>query len=168
MADAAADFVIQGGEASRPSPAITEDSLRAYAEDRLRAQVLPRRPFALQPVGPAAGPPPPPRTVDELSRRITELEPDHKGVPVLLRQYLRLGARVLAFNVDRHFGDALDGLMMLDLRLVEPALLARYMGTAGMTAFRQYHGLESQPNIRPRPAIVPPHVACLSPPLRSR
>jgi putative hemolysin len=129
------------------------------AEDRLTAQVLPRRPFAFQPVGPAAGPRMP-RSVDELSRRIADLEPDRKGVPVLLRQYLRLGARVLAFNVDRRFGDVLDGLMMLDLRLVEPALLARYMGTPGMTAFREHHGLEPQPtSLLRRPPVVRPSVA---------
>ena len=84
-----------------------------------------------------------PEDVDELSHMISRIEPDHKGVPVLLRQYLRLGARILAFSVDREFGEVLDGLMMVDLRQIEPTLLARYMGKSGTMAFRAYHALDS-------------------------
>jgi hypothetical protein len=77
-----------------------------------------------------------------LSRRISQIEPDHKGVPVLLRQYLRLGAQILAFNVDSEFGDVLDGLMIIDLRQLGPDVLARYMGRSAMINFRAYHGLD--------------------------
>lgn len=69
-----------------------------------------------------------PRTVDEASRRVAAIEPDGKGMPVLLRQYLKLNARMLAFSVDPHFGDALDALMVVDLATVDPPLLARYFG----------------------------------------
>ena len=62
---------------------------------------------------------------------------------MLLRQYLRLGGRLLGFNVDRQFGDALDGLIMVDLREVEEAVLARYMGKRGAAAFRAYHALDT-------------------------
>ncbi len=57
-----------------------------------------------------------PQSIEELSRTIAQIEPDHKGIPVLLRQYLRLGGRILAFNVDGEFGNVLDGLMVVDLR----------------------------------------------------
>jgi hypothetical protein len=50
---------------------------------------------------------------------------------VLLRQYLRLNAKLLGFNVDPAFGDALDALMMVDLADVEPAILQRYFGAQG-------------------------------------
>ena len=82
-----------------------------------------------------------PATIDELSRMIEQVEPDRKGIPVLLRQYLRLGGRILAFNVDGKFGNVLDGLIVVDLREIEPALLARYMGASAMMAFRAYHEL---------------------------
>lgn len=49
-------------------------------------------------------------------------------VPVLLRQYLKLNAKLMGFNVDRNFGDALDALMMVDLANVDPAILTRYLG----------------------------------------
>lgn len=58
------------------------------------------------------------------------------GMPVLVRQYLKLGARVLAFNVDAAFGNAIDVLMAVDLRRTEDAALARYMGQDGLAAFR--------------------------------
>jgi hypothetical protein len=74
---------------------------------------------------------------------IAQIEPDHKSVPVLLKQYLRLGGRVLAFSLDREFGNALDSLILVDLRQIEPTTLARYMGKSGAIAFRAYHALDS-------------------------
>jgi hypothetical protein len=72
---------------------------------------------------------------------IAQIEPDHKGVPVLLRQYLRLGGRLLGFNMDPTFGNVLDGLIMVDIRQIEPTVLTRYMGRSGTMAFRAYHAL---------------------------
>jgi hypothetical protein len=66
---------------------------------------------------------------------IAEVEPDGKGIPVLLRQYLRLGAELLAFNVDPAFNDAVDGLIVVDLTKTEPRILERYMGKAGYASF---------------------------------
>jgi putative hemolysin len=65
---------------------------------------------------------------------IEDLGPD-EGVPVLLRQYLRLGGQVAAFNVDAKFSDVLDALLIVDLRLTPRRLLARYMGTDMCTRF---------------------------------
>ena len=122
--------------------------LSAYrAEARFVSQVTPRRPYRGQTRVSASGAGgPTPGTIDELSRMIAKIEPDHKGLPVLLRQYLRLGGRILAFNLDREFRNALDGLVMVDLRRMEPALLARYMGRSGTIAFRAYHALDSDSN----------------------
>ena len=41
------------------------------------------------------------RDADTVSDLVAALEPDQKGMPVLLRQYLKMGGKVLAFNVDR-------------------------------------------------------------------
>ena len=114
------------------------------AETRLASQVRPRRPFRDHRgrSAPDAGVSFP-GSLEELSQTIAHIEPDHKGVPVLLRQYLRLGGRILAFNLDREFGNVLDGLIMVDLRQVEATMLARYMGRSGTTAFRAYHALDS-------------------------
>jgi putative hemolysin len=73
--------------------------------------------------------------LDDVSAFIAEIEADQKGVPVLLKQYLKLGGRLLGFNVDPAFGDVLDVLILVDLRLTEPRILARYMGREGAEAF---------------------------------
>jgi putative hemolysin len=110
---------------------------------RLAREVTPRRPFHARPrtAAPCGTMSASPESLDELSRRIAQIETDGKGVPVLLRQYLHLGGRLLGFTLDRDFADTLDGLIMVDLREVEEAVLARYMGKRGAAAFRAYHAL---------------------------
>jgi putative hemolysin len=66
--------------------------------------------------------------VDDLSAILGDLEQSPAGVPVLLRQYLRLGGKLLGFNVDAQFANALDGLILVDLTKTEPKLLERYLG----------------------------------------
>ena len=67
--------------------------------------------------------------LEELGDLIADLEADGKSIPVLLRQYLKLGGQLLAFNVDPKFGNCLDGLIVVDLSRTDPRLLDRYMGT---------------------------------------
>jgi hypothetical protein len=81
-----------------------------------------------------------PRSIDEADRLVSALEADGKGMPVLLRQYLKLGARLIGFNVDREFGDALDALMMVDLAVVDRGILGRYLGREEAGAFQARHG----------------------------
>lgn len=66
--------------------------------------------------------------VEDLSDAVSDLEPSRAGIPVLLRQYLKLGGKLLGFNVDPEFSDALDGLILVDLTKTEPKLLERYLG----------------------------------------
>ncbi len=51
---------------------------------------------------------------------------------------------MIGFNVDRKFSDVLDGLVVVDLRQTDPAVLERYMGREAVREFRRYHGLEGQ------------------------
>ena len=67
-------------------------------------------------------------TAADVDRLVASLEPDGKGMPVLLRQYLKLGGKLLGFHVDRKFSDALDGLIVVDLDQTPPKLLERYLG----------------------------------------
>ena len=67
------------------------------------------------------------------------LEEDEKGVPVLLRQYLKLGGRILGFNVDPAFSNVVDSLLIVDLMQTEPDILARYLGADGASSFRSFH-----------------------------
>ena len=81
------------------------------------------------------------RDLDELSQPIADVELDGKGLPILLKQYAKVGGKFLGFNVDRKFSDVLDGLMLVDLRETEPAVLERYMGREAVAEFRRHHGL---------------------------
>jgi len=77
--------------------------------------------------------------VDDLSDPIADLEPDGKGIPILVRQYVKLGGKMLAFSVDPKFGNTLDGFVMLDLRNTPPEALARYMGKDRAGRFLAWH-----------------------------
>ncbi|HSS99951.1 MAG TPA: GNAT family N-acyltransferase [Terriglobales bacterium] len=81
------------------------------------------------------------RDIDELSGPISDVETDGKGLPILLKQYAKLGGRIVSFNVDKKFSDVLDGLVLVDLRQTEGNVLEKYMGKDGLKAFRQYHGI---------------------------
>jgi len=76
--------------------------------------------------------------VEELSDVISDLEPTQAGIPVLLRQYLKLGGRLLSFNVDPEFSNALDGLIVVNLTKTEPKLLERYLGKAEAASFLDF------------------------------
>lgn len=79
--------------------------------------------------------------IEDLGAAVSDIEADGKGIPVLLRQYLKLGGTVLTFNLDRHFGDAIDGLMVVDLAKTPEKTLARYMGREESAAFLARHRL---------------------------
>jgi len=76
--------------------------------------------------------------LDDVSQLLEEIEPDGKGAPVLLRQYLKLGGRLACFNVDETFSGVVDGLIVVDLLRTEPKVLQKYMGREQAAAFIQY------------------------------
>jgi len=77
--------------------------------------------------------------MEDLSAPIADLEPDGKGVPILVRQYVKLGGKLLAFSVDPRFGNTLDGFVMVDLTRTSPEILARYMGKRQARDFFAWH-----------------------------
>lgn len=79
------------------------------------------------------------RDIEDVSALISEIEREEKGVPVLLKQYLKLNATMLSFNVDPEFNDCIDGLVLVDLVKTNERTLRRYMGDDGMESFYAYH-----------------------------
>lgn len=67
---------------------------------------------------------------------VAHVDPAQGGLPVLLRQYLKLGAQVAGFNVDRAFGDAIDILVVVDMDRLDTKTLVRYMGSEGAATYR--------------------------------
>jgi len=82
------------------------------------------------------------RDLDDLAESISDVEVDGKGVPVLIKQYAKVGGKLVGFNLDRKFSDVVDGLVIVDLRQTEPAVLERYMGKEGYANFRRFHRLD--------------------------
>jgi putative hemolysin len=80
------------------------------------------------------------RDADDVSALVSEIEADRKGLPILLRHYLRLDAFLLSFNLDASFGNCIDGLIVVDLRTAEPKLLRRYLGDAGYESYCRVQG----------------------------
>ncbi len=78
------------------------------------------------------------RDIDEVSDLVAEIESDRKGIPILLKQYMKLSARFLGFNIDPDFGDVLDGLVLVDLRRTDRKLLERFTGKEGAEVIYQY------------------------------
>jgi putative hemolysin len=112
-------------------------------DNQLARWVTPRRPFQPTWIRPGDSPTACAKLKDleDLADPIGDLETDGKGIPILLKQYAKLGGRLISFNLDRKFSDVLDGLVLVDLRQTDPAALARYMGKNGVEAFRRYHGV---------------------------
>lgn len=89
------------------------------------------------------------RDIEEVGELVREIEADQRNVPVLLRQYLKLGGKLLGFNIDEDFGDVLDGLILIDLTQTDSKLLERYLGKQEAADFLAVHGL--RPNIATLP-----------------
>jgi putative hemolysin len=51
----------------------------------------------------------------KMDRLIADSDPHESAMPVLLKKYLLLNGRIIGFNRDPRFNDALDALMVLDL-----------------------------------------------------
>ena len=65
-----------------------------------------------------------------LSAMVSDMEDDGRSIPVLLRQYLRLGGEMVSFNVDDEFGSTFDCLVLVDLTKAPDRLMTRYCGTS--------------------------------------
>lgn len=76
------------------------------------------------------------RTESDVNDALAEIEEGRREMPVLIRQYLKLGGRIVAFNVDPDFGTVVDGLIVVDLLQAPPRDIARYMGKATYEAYR--------------------------------
>lgn len=62
-------------------------------------------------------------TLKSLDHLINEIETSHIKIPVLLRQYIALNAKIICFNIDPKFSDCLDGFLVLDLENVPQDML---------------------------------------------
>ncbi|KAA8482231.1 putative hemolysin [Arcticibacter tournemirensis] len=64
-------------------------------------------------------------SLKSLDSLISEIEVTHMKVPVLLRQYIALNAKIICFNIDPKFSDSLDGFLILDLENVPKEMVEK-------------------------------------------
>jgi putative hemolysin len=81
--------------------------------------------------------------INEVSTLIADIEPNQQGIPILLKQYLKLGGKLLAFNQDQHFSNVLDALILVDLTETPLKIMERYLGREGARNFITYHNFPS-------------------------
>ncbi len=55
------------------------------------------------------------RDLKDLDLVIKNMDPNNYKLPVLLKKYLELNGKIIGFNIDPKFNNALDGLLVLDL-----------------------------------------------------
>ena len=90
--------------------------------------------------------------IDDISILISEIEKDGKGIPILLRHYLKLNGSLISFNVDKAFSSVVDGLLLVDLNQTDPKLLKRFMGESG------YENFKHQSQMIPPPDSLPDYL----------
>ena len=77
--------------------------------------------------------------IDIINSMIMEIEPDGKGIPILIRQYMKLGGKFCGFGVDHGFNDSIDCLVIIDLLKAEDSMFERYIGEDGLKQLRNVH-----------------------------
>lgn len=64
-------------------------------------------------------------SIKSLDQLISEIEVSHMKVPVMLRQYVSLNAKIICFNVDPKFSNSLDGFLVTPVQGIPQDLLSR-------------------------------------------
>lgn len=79
--------------------------------------------------------------LEQIDDLVKTLENSQYGMPVLLRQYLKLNAKILAFNVDPNFSSTLDALMTVQFTDIAPKLLRFFFGENEAKKYLEHHGI---------------------------
>lgn len=64
-------------------------------------------------------------SLKDLDSLISDIENSHIKIPVLLRQYMNLNAKIICFNIDPKFSDCLDGFLVVDMRNIPAEMLEK-------------------------------------------
>ncbi|WP_256004194.1 MULTISPECIES: lysophospholipid acyltransferase family protein [Pedobacter] len=64
-------------------------------------------------------------SLKDLDSLISDIENSHIKIPVLLRQYMNLNAKIICFNIDPKFSDCLDGFLLVDTQNIPAEMLEK-------------------------------------------
>jgi putative hemolysin len=108
---------------SRFSKSLIVSFIRKYfSDEELAAYIEPRKAFIVKPdrvidsgifIDNAES------DINKIEKIIMDIEPGYR-LPVLLKKYLEINGRIIAFNIDPAFNYCLDGLLILDLYKTPP------------------------------------------------
>lgn len=116
---------------------LADSFLQHYgADDSIRSQVKPVSPFICKQKPWSADLISAFSSIAAINKLVGRIDVG-KSIPVLIRHYLALNGRFISFSVNHGFGDALDGLIVVDLRNAPEKYLKRYMGQSGFETFHQ-------------------------------
>jgi putative hemolysin len=62
------------------------------------------------------------KDINKIERIILDIEPGYR-LPILLKKYMEINAKIIGFNIDPKFNNCLDGLMILDLYETPPDVI---------------------------------------------
>ena len=65
---------------------------------------------------------------EALSFVVSSVERDGKGMPVLLRHYLKLNGTLLSFHLDKDFNNTTVGLILVRIKDIEPGFRKKFLG----------------------------------------
>ncbi|MFZ4763517.1 MAG: lysophospholipid acyltransferase family protein [Roseimicrobium sp.] len=151
--------ISQGDEYAPASRAVIVEFLRSQHSSPLSAHVAPR--FAYEGMSFEGLRPDEVRTLaasaEETNTVLSTIESDGKGVPILLKHYLRMNAKMLSFGIWRNHGNALVSFILADLTTSDAKLLRRYMGDDGYEAFMAWHHATPPPESAEPPTEASPH-----------
>ncbi len=80
------------------------------------------------------------QSVEDVSTLVTGLEEDGKGVPVLIKHYLRMNAKLISFGVWKNHSNAVVSFIVADVTTSDPKFIRRCMGAEAYSRFMAYHG----------------------------
>jgi putative hemolysin len=83
--------------------------------------------------------------INDFSEAISDIEKDAKGIPILVKHYVKLGGQFLGFGEDPAFSKSIDALVLIDLARTDPKILERYMGQSGSGSFLRFHSIGDVP-----------------------
>jgi hypothetical protein len=80
------------------------------------------------------------QSVEDVSTLVTGIEQDGKGVPILIKHYIRMNAKLISFGVWKNHSNAVVSFIVTDLTTSDPKFLKRYMGVEAYERFMAFHG----------------------------
>lgn len=112
-----------------------------YIDWKLARSITPRKPYKFKPVDPSLNVLMETMNADinSLDKAIGDMDEVHSGLPVLLKKYIKLNAKIIAFNVDPKFNNSLDGLIVLDMNDVPQDIIESLSKEANDSSILRKH-----------------------------